>query len=493
MLGLRDSRFHVRNAFGGKYLTAIVEDEASNAYVIPIKRKHIIHGHFFVRLAGQMYIFKIMHDRISVVRNWGTHPVSIIHYSTKHFLPVSMDQVADLEEFRKRNPSIKQIDELQAVLLGAAKALEEETKLAVAKGGPQADGPVAITMQDALDYVMRGADLTQPQAVQRLAEYTSAMDRLGTRVVVTPLALVTDFLSETVQASSLSLISILRQLEAKHWQWKAIANPAKTPFQHWGAVIAVAVAAAALIGGTFVLTGADVSLTGDAITFDDLVAAQEAGLPPPGAPPAAEPAEQPEPVVPPPEPTSSGPLSMLPSELADPTSAFDAARGLAGGVIPGVGGRQNQDDQAALPDPPEPATMDSVAARLHERETARVSAMIQDAALNRTVDDRRYGQMPAAEWERANKQWCGLRAEACVQELERLQALDNARQAPEDRIHGNEGQHGENCMERYYLTDPSDGGHMDKWAPCGLNLEQATAWQPRDWESLFSHPEFRRT
>ena len=511
MFGLRDSKLHVRSALGGKYLTAEICDEAGNLYFVMIKRKDMIHNHFFVRLGTAIYIFRVESDKIQTVRNWGTSPVSLIHYSTKHFLPVRMDELADIKQFRTNNPDIKSIDEVQAILLTAARVLEERAE---ANGG-HAD---AISLAEAMKYVTGDIDLTKAGSVRQAATYQEALDRMGVSTVVTPLNLVTDFLGSTIQSSSLSIMSILKELERKEFQWKQIANPAKTPFQHWALIGLIAVAGLAIGGGLFVLGGED--LMGSQITMEDLVEAEARGDAPPGAlespaAPAPAPTDTPPPpaqpqapaveptAAPAPAPAPADPLAIVQGMVSDPQAAFDQAAGISGMVIPG-----GASSGAAPPPPPAAETpekiQDNQAAagsvehleELAERMTARAEAEAEqsrrDAAANWTVDTRAYGAMTPAEWEASNKVWCAFHADKCIDELERLAMLEDSALDPADRLHGQPGEHGENCWERYTVEHPLTEDQDDKWAPCGLTMEEARVWEPRQWEALYAHPNFTR-
>ena len=218
----------VGDAFSGKYPTMQIFSRDGSWYVIPI-RSVSSSSLILVKIKGRIYPFLLDASKMKTYRYKGSKIVQTLLYSLEDAIPVSPENLIRLQQFAKQS-GIGKLDANSAMLILRAHEmlLGDETR------------SVVSLEEIAEDMKARGED---PGTI--ISDFTAST---GILQVVRPMPEVVEYLSDRLMINPSALASGLLELKQMSWEWKKIANPAKTPFQHWMLLIGVVIGISAIAG-----------------------------------------------------------------------------------------------------------------------------------------------------------------------------------------------------------------------------------------------------
>ena len=215
----------VGDAFSSKYPTMQIFARDGSWYVVPI-RNLSASSLILVKIKGKIYPFLLDASKMKTYRYQGGRIVQTLLYSLEDAIPLDPENLIKIRQNAVLS-GIGKIDENSAMLLLRAHEL--------LLGDPEKS---TISLDEIeRDMRARGED---PGTI--ISDFTGAT---GILEITRPIPEVVEYLSDRLMLNPSVLATALLELKNLSWEWKKIANPAKTPFQHWILLIAVM----AVVGG----------------------------------------------------------------------------------------------------------------------------------------------------------------------------------------------------------------------------------------------------
>lgn len=205
----------ISDAFSHKYITMQIFGRDGSWYLIPMRG--VTTGTAIVKIAGQCYPFIVDPRKIQTYRYKGAKTIQTILYSLEDMLPLDLGALSRLREHSEAS-GIKQYDENVMTIL----------KRAVELLGDTDEGLISVDSIES-DMKARGED------VGRIVQ--DFLARTGVTQVVRPVPELMEYLVERMTISPSHISTLLYSMQRMDWEHRKISNPAKTPFQHWLALI----------------------------------------------------------------------------------------------------------------------------------------------------------------------------------------------------------------------------------------------------------------
>lgn len=90
-----------KDVFNSKFITAIITDQSGRILFVPIKA--VLGDYFLTEIDRQLYVFRLDGSRIKTYRHTLVKSFRVILYDTSHYLPVSPEDLSELESVLKKN------------------------------------------------------------------------------------------------------------------------------------------------------------------------------------------------------------------------------------------------------------------------------------------------------------------------------------------------------------------------------------------------------
>jgi len=90
-----------KDVFNSKYITAIITDQSGRILFVPIKA--VLGDYFLVDIDRQLYVFRLDGSRIKTYRHTLVKSFRVILYDTSHYLPVSPENLTELQNVLQKN------------------------------------------------------------------------------------------------------------------------------------------------------------------------------------------------------------------------------------------------------------------------------------------------------------------------------------------------------------------------------------------------------
>ena len=217
----------IGDAFSAKYPTLQIFGRDGSWHVVPLRR--VTGTMVLVKIQGRIYPFILDASKFRTYRYKGAKTIQTILYSLEDAIPLDIEKLQKLVK-NSALTGVRKIDVPAAtMLLRAAELLLGDEK------------------RDFIPVTEIGEDM-QARGEDPGALVADFVGQHNITSIVRPVPEITEYLTDRLMLSP-SLIAngimLLRQMDN---EWRKIANPAKSPFQHWLLVI-VAVCGLAIAGG----------------------------------------------------------------------------------------------------------------------------------------------------------------------------------------------------------------------------------------------------
>ena len=219
----------LRDCFTSKYITAQIFDDAGGWHCVPLVQEYMHDDHIFVRLGKKVLLLKIDMAAIHTYRQKTSRPIQTLLYSTQDYMPFIPGDEKYIQKFCKVN-GITKLGPIQAMFIHAASMLEERDE----KGELMRE---SIKMSDIVEFLTSTLNPDTEQFATERAKLESAAEDMGTTDVLTPTKPMADILDKKMHNNPEALFQGYLSLKNVNWEWKKIANPARTPFGHWALVL----------------------------------------------------------------------------------------------------------------------------------------------------------------------------------------------------------------------------------------------------------------
>jgi len=226
------SRF-LKDCFSVKYPTVQLFDDSGSWYCFPLKSSHIYDGKFMVRLNDRMFVLSVDPAKMLTYRAKGAPPIQTILYTTKDTKPIDLNDLRTVADFCKRN-DIRKIHDVEALLICAYARYQHNYR----KGGPDNE---ALSFEAVISMLLEveGRKEGTAEYDARRAEYEEAVRRMGRLDLVEPVQPVANYLGNKLFDDPESITSMIVGASRMDFQWKKIANPAKSPTKWWMLILGV--------------------------------------------------------------------------------------------------------------------------------------------------------------------------------------------------------------------------------------------------------------
>lgn len=258
----------IGDAFGSRYPTMQVFDRRGNWHVIPLRG--ITGTLVLASIEGKLYPFILESNAFKTYTYKGAKTVKTILFSLEDALPIDTNALQKIKSNAEKT-GIESLDiDVAGVIIRAAELIAESDK-----------GYITLEEMKA-DAVERGEDISV-----MLDDFRT---KTGLIKVVEPLPEVTRYIKERLTVSPSLLTSAFLEMKQMNWEWRKVANPAKTPFGHWTLIILMILGLGG--GGAVLVLGIEegwfdnLGGGGPGLSFEDLLNLQEQF---PGGPPITDP------------------------------------------------------------------------------------------------------------------------------------------------------------------------------------------------------------
>jgi len=218
-----------------------------------------------VRIKDRLFVLAVDQSKIQTYRGAGAAPVQTILYNVKDTKPIDLSDIQTIHDFCVRN-NIRKIHETEAMLICAYAQYQQQHK----------DVDV-ISFGTIIELLLdiEGLPENSAERAARSTQYNEAVRRMGTDNLVGPLQPISSYLGNKLVDDPESINGLVVGASRMDYEWKKIANPAKTPFKHWALVLCI-------IGGLGAVGAAGYYFLGDPTVsqedvFDKLKDLDESG------------------------------------------------------------------------------------------------------------------------------------------------------------------------------------------------------------------------
>lgn len=90
-----------KDVFNSKFITAIITDQSGRILFVPIKA--VLGDYFLAEIDHQLYVFRLDGSRIKTYRHTLVKSFRVILYDTSHYLPISAENLTELESVLTKN------------------------------------------------------------------------------------------------------------------------------------------------------------------------------------------------------------------------------------------------------------------------------------------------------------------------------------------------------------------------------------------------------
>lgn len=226
-----------KDIFSSKYITAEITDASNQLHYVPIE--HTLGDYFLTDIDGKMYCFKIEGRRI---KTWRRHKkiaksFRVLQYDTNHYMPVSAEDLRELELVLKENGLPRVNANLWKVLKLLARK-EDPNKQFI-------EHDLRVLMDEVSEHATR-----YPEEAKVLIKF---LEDLGPKQIVTPVKKVSEFLEDDLITTDPGFLGdVISHFQRTDIEHKKISNTPVSAKGHWLKVIAV-VMVIGLIGGIIVM------------------------------------------------------------------------------------------------------------------------------------------------------------------------------------------------------------------------------------------------
>ena len=221
----------LRDCFTSKYITAQIFDETGGWHAVPLIQRYMHNDHVFVKLGEKIILLKVDMQRIHTYRQSMSRPIQTLLYTTRDYMPFDPADEKTIEVFCKKN-GITKLGPTQSLFIHAASMLEEKDK----KGNFVTD---SIRVTEVVNQLVSTLSPESKGHATRVAELQNAASTMGAIELMSPIKPMSDILDRKMHNNPEALFSSYQSLKNLNFEWKKIANPAKTPFGHWALVLLI--------------------------------------------------------------------------------------------------------------------------------------------------------------------------------------------------------------------------------------------------------------
>lgn len=217
----------LRDCFTPKYATAQIFDESGGWNCVPLPIKYQHNDHFFVKINNSYFLFKIDIAAIQTYRAKAARPIQTFLYSTKDYHPFIPGDEATLQRFLDQH-GIEKLGIIHALFIHVASMKDDE-------GNPR----TMVPFDEVISEIVEKINPEAPDAADQIREIEALRYDFHSEGLVKPIRPVAKVLDRKMHNSGEYMFMGYNNLKNLNWEWKKIANPAKTPFAHWGLLLGI--------------------------------------------------------------------------------------------------------------------------------------------------------------------------------------------------------------------------------------------------------------
>uniref|UniRef100_A0AAT9J7I8 ORF5 n=1 Tax=Nitrosopumilaceae spindle-shaped virus TaxID=3065433 RepID=A0AAT9J7I8_9VIRU len=189
-----------KDLFTHKYITAEIRDSSGRIHFRHIK--HMLGDYWLTFIDKDLYCFKVHDARIGTYKETAAKSIRILHYSTKHYLPISPEYNKELEEVLRLNS----LPRMNTTMFGAFKILSQREKKASAGIVQNNDGTTTIQEFKGFEtHLLKNlvedvADKPE-QYNQQMTNLKTYFDNMAVYQIITPVKDITEFIEDDLIAT----------------------------------------------------------------------------------------------------------------------------------------------------------------------------------------------------------------------------------------------------------------------------------------------------
>jgi hypothetical protein len=240
-MGSQIGIFSGKKVFSHDTITAQITDAANYVWFVPVR--YMIGDYFLTEINKQIYAFKMDGARIKTAKTKGAKSFQILYYDVSHYLPISPDDIVNIENIIRKNSLPTRMDKK---LLNVYDILSKTEK------------NKDFTVHDITAMKARLLE-HKDRYKETVSELINFMTILDADKIVTPLKRMVDFLQgdlKTIDAKFMG--TIFTQAEKMEEKAQKILNPVLTAKKSWVVLILGIALVGAICGMVYFMNEAGV-------------------------------------------------------------------------------------------------------------------------------------------------------------------------------------------------------------------------------------------